>query len=157
MIALGDAASLFQPGDHGTTFGGNPVATAAGNAVIDYIVKNKLMERVGRIGRELMADLALIEGVKLVRGAGLLIGIEFTQPVAKIVAKKCEEHGVLVNGNSETVIRIAPPLIVTDKQIATFLKVFTESVHEILDATTHVAKPSQVKANKKSTMKLNRK
>jgi acetylornithine aminotransferase len=100
-----------------------------------------------------MADLALIEGVKSVRGAGLLIGIEFTQPVAKLVAKKCEEHGVLVNGNSETVIRIAPPLIVTDKQIATFLKVFTESVHEVLDAITPAAKT----ASKKSTMKLKRK
>jgi acetylornithine aminotransferase len=153
MIALGDAASLFQPGDHGSTFGGNPVATAAGIAVIETITSQKLLPRISSVGRELMADLALIEGVKSVRGAGLLIGIEFSQPVAKLVAKKCEEHGVLVNGNSETVIRIAPPLIVTEKQIASFLQIFTESVHEVLDVSTHVAETLTMKSAKKSTKK----
>jgi acetylornithine aminotransferase len=131
MIALGDAASLFQPGDHGSTFGGNPIATAAGLAVIETIEKSALLSRVGSVGLELMADLALIEGVKSVRGAGLLIGIEFETPIAKQVAAACQENGVLVNGNSETVIRIAPPLIVTDRDIAKFLKVFTESVHQV--------------------------
>jgi acetylornithine aminotransferase len=131
MIALGDAASLFQPGDHGSTFGGNPVATAAGLAVVETIEKKALLKRVGDVGVELMADLALIEGVKSVRGAGLLIGIEFSQPIAKQVAARCQNNGVLVNGNSETVIRIAPPLIVSDKEVAQFLKVFTESVHEV--------------------------
>ncbi len=131
MIALSGAANLFQPGDHGSTFGGNPVATAAGLAVIDTIEKKSLLKRVGAVGVELMADLALIEGVKSVRGAGLLIGIEFSSPIAKKVASQCQSNGVLVNGNSETVIRIAPPLIVTDPDLAKFLKVFTESVHEV--------------------------
>jgi acetylornithine aminotransferase len=131
MIALGDAANLFQPGDHGSTFGGNPIATAAGLAVIETIEKKALLARVGSVGVELMADLALIEGVKSVRGAGLLIGIEFERPIAKQIALVCQKNGVLVNGNSETVIRIAPPLIVTDRDIAKFLKVFTESVHEV--------------------------
>jgi acetylornithine/N-succinyldiaminopimelate aminotransferase len=131
MIALGDAAGLFQPGDHGSTFGGNPIATAAGLAVIETIEKKSLLSRVGSVGVELMADLALIEGVKSVRGAGLLIGIEFEAPIAKEVALTCQKNGVLVNGNSETVIRIAPPLIVTDRDIAKFLKVFTESVHQV--------------------------
>jgi acetylornithine aminotransferase len=131
MIALGDAADLFQPGDHGSTFGGNPIATAAGLAVIETIEKKELLARVGSVGVELMADLALIEGVKSVRGAGLLIGIEFDLPIAKQVALVCQKNGVLVNGNSETVIRIAPPLIVTDRDIAKFLKIFTESVHEV--------------------------
>lgn len=131
MIALGGAANLFQPGDHGSTFGGNPVATAAGLAVIDTIEKKDLLKRVGTVGVELMADIALIEGVKTVRGAGLLIGIEFTEPIAKKVALECQSQGVLVNGNSETVIRIAPPLIVTDRDLAKFLKVFTESVHKV--------------------------
>jgi len=128
MIALGDAASLFAPGDHGSTFGGNPVATAAGLAVIDTIEKRGLLARISKVGVELMAELALIDGVKEVRGAGLLIGIEFNQPIAKNVAKRCEKSGVLVNGNSETVIRIAPPLIVTDRDIAKFIKIFAESV-----------------------------
>jgi acetylornithine aminotransferase len=131
MIALGGSADLFQPGDHGSTFGGNPVATAAALAVIKTIESKKLLKRVGDIGTELMVDLALIEGVKSVRGAGLLIGIEFTNPIAKKVAAKCQKNGVLVNGNSETVIRIAPPLIITDRDVAKFLKVFTESVHEV--------------------------
>jgi acetylornithine aminotransferase len=131
MIALGDAANLFQPGDHGSTFGGNPVATAAGLAVIETIEKSDLLKRVNSIGLELMADIALIEGVKSVRGAGLLIGVEFSQPIAKQVASRCQVNGVLVNGNSETVIRIAPPLIVTDKDVTTFLKIFTESIHEV--------------------------
>jgi acetylornithine aminotransferase len=131
MIALGDASQLFQAGDHGSTFGGNPVATAAGLAVVETIEKSSLLKRVSAVGVELMADLALIEGVKSVRGAGLLIGIEFSQPIAKQVALECQKNGVLVNGNSETVIRIAPPLIVTDRDVAKFLKVFTESVHEV--------------------------
>ena len=131
MIALGDAAELFQPGDHGSTFGGNPVATAAGLAVIDTIEKKDLLRRVTQVGTELMADIALIEGVKNVRGAGLLIGVEFVQPIAKVVAARCEKNGLLVNGNSETVIRLAPPLIVTDVEIKKFLKLFTASILEV--------------------------
>jgi len=131
MIALGDAASLFAPGDHGSTFGGNPVATAAALAVIETIEKRGLLERVSKVGVDLMAELALIDGVKEVRGAGLLIGIEFNKPIAKKVAKRCEKLGVLVNGNSETVIRIAPPLIVSDREITKFVKILAQSVdHE---------------------------
>lgn len=127
MIALGDAASLFAPGDHGSTFGGNPVATAAALAVIETIEKRGLLERVSKVGVDLMAELALIDGVKEVRGAGFLIGIEFNKPIAKKVAKRCEKLGVLVNGNSETVIRIAPPLIVSDREITKFVKIFAQS------------------------------
>lgn len=131
MIAIGKSAELFQPGDHGTTFGGNPVATAAGLAVIEVIEKKDLLRRVSSVGVELMADLALIEGVKSVRGAGLLIGIEFDQPIAKTVAVKCQENGLLVNGNSEGVIRIAPPLIVSDRDLAKFLKIFAQSIQMV--------------------------
>jgi acetylornithine aminotransferase len=131
MIALGDAATLFIPGDHGSTFGGNPVATAAGLAVISTIEKNSLLERVSAVGVELMAELALIDGVKEVRGAGLLIGIEFTEPIAKQVTKTLEKLGILVNGNSEHVIRIAPPLIVTDRQISKFITAFATSVDKV--------------------------
>lgn len=131
MIGLGDAAELFQPGDHGSTFGGNPVATAAGLAVIDTIEKKDLLKRVTQVGTELMADIALIEGVKNVRGAGLLIGVEFLQPIAKVVAARCEKNGLLLNGNSETVIRLAPPLIVTDAEIKKFLKIFSSSILEV--------------------------
>ena len=131
MIALGEAATLFQPGDHGSTFGGNPVSTAAALAVIETIAKKEILERVSTVGVELMAELALIDGVKSVRGAGLLIGIEFATSIAKEVALACQKAGVLVNGNSETVIRIAPPLIVTDRQIASFIKIFAASVEKV--------------------------
>jgi acetylornithine aminotransferase len=131
MIALGSAATLYQPGDHGSTFGGNPVTTAAAIAVINEIEKKNLLERVGTIGVELMAELALIPGISHVRGAGLLIGIEFDEPIAAQVTKVCQKKGVLVNGNSESVIRIAPPLIVSDKQIRDFVKIFTASVNEV--------------------------
>ena len=131
MIALGKAAELFQPGDHGTTFGGNPVATAAGLAVIETIEKKNLLNRVAQVGIELMADIALIEGIKNVRGAGLLIGVEFSDPIAKEVAKRCEKNGLLVNGNSESVIRLAPPLIITDSEIKKFLKIFATSIQQV--------------------------
>ena len=131
MIALGEAADLFQPGDHGSTFGGNPVATAAALAVIETIEKKSLLERVSAIGPELMADIALIDGVKSVRGAGLLIGIEFATPIAKLVAVQCQKNGLLVNGNSETVIRIAPPLIITDREISKFITIFAQSVDKV--------------------------
>lgn len=131
MIALGDAATLFEPGDHGSTFGGNPVATAAALAVIETLEKKSILERVSAIGVELMAEIALIDGVKSVRGAGLLIGIEFSDPIAKKVAMMCQKNGLLVNGNSETVIRIAPPLIISDKEIKEFLKIFASAIDAV--------------------------
>lgn len=131
MIALGDAASLFQPGDHGSTFGGNPVATAAGLAVIDTIEKKALLERVSTIGVDLMAEIALIDGIKSVRGAGLLIGVEFIEPIAKQVTATCQKKGLLVNGNSESVIRLAPPLIVSDKEIKEFFRIFRTSIESV--------------------------
>ncbi len=131
MIALGDAATLFEPGDHGSTFGGNPVATAAALAVIETLEKKSILERVSAIGVELMAEIALIDGVKSVRGAGLLIGIEFSDPIAKKVAMMCQKNGLLVNGNSETVIRIAPPLIISDKDIKEFLKIFASAIDAV--------------------------
>jgi acetylornithine aminotransferase len=130
MIALGKAASLFQPGDHGSTFGGNPVTTAAALAVIETIESKGLLERAGNAGVELMAELALIDGVKSVRGAGLLIGIEFSKPIAKQVTSLCQKKGLLVNGNSESVIRIAPALTVSDKEIAQFISIFTAAVEK---------------------------
>ena len=130
MIALGEAANLFQPGDHGSTFGGNPVTTAAALAVIETIESKGLLERAGSAGVELMAELALIDGVKSVRGAGLLIGIEFSNPIAKQVTAICQKNGLLVNGNSESVVRIAPALTVSDKEIAQFISIFTAAVEK---------------------------
>mgnify|MGYP000287648043 CR=1 FL=1 len=131
VLADDDIMMVIKPGQHGSTFGGNPVTTASALAVIETIEKENLLERVTAIGVDLMAELALIDGVKSVRGAGLLIGIEFTQPIAKKVTAACQKAGVLVNGNSESVIRIAPPLIVTDKEIASFISIFRTSVEKV--------------------------
>jgi acetylornithine aminotransferase len=124
MIALGKAADLFQPGDHGSTFGGNPVTTAAGLAAIKFIESQKLLKKVEKQGAYLMQELALIPGVAEVRGAGLLLGIELEKLKASDVASSLQKAGVLVNAANPTTIRLAPALIVSDAQIKKFITVF---------------------------------
>ena len=124
MIALGKAADLFQPGDHGSTFGGNPVTTSAGLAAIKFIESQKLLKKVEKQGAYLMQELALIPGVAEVRGAGLLLGIELENLKASDVASSLQKAGVLVNAANPTTIRLAPALIVTDVQIKKFITIF---------------------------------
>ncbi len=131
MIALGSASTLFAAGDHGSTFGGNPVATAAGLAVIKSIEKEKLLSHVDAVGAFLLTELALIPGVTEVRGAGLLIGLTLDKPVAKLLTKKCQELGLLINAPSESIIRIAPALNVSMKQAQKFVKIFNEALQEV--------------------------
>ncbi len=130
MIALGKAAELFKAGDHGSTFGGNPVTTAAGLAAINVIEKDSLMNKAVKFHEQLLTEVALIPGVNQVRGAGLLIGIELEKPNANEIAQAMMDAGVLVNAANASTIRIAPALIVTqvqiDKFIATFRKVLTD-------------------------------
>jgi acetylornithine aminotransferase len=128
MIALGKAANLFQPGDHGSTFGGNPVTTAAGLAAIEYIQTQDILLKVERQGAHLMQELALIPGVKEVRGAGLLLGIELESLKASVVSDAMRDSGVLVNAANTTTIRIAPALIVTDAQINKFISIFRKVI-----------------------------
>ncbi len=124
MIALGKAADLFQPGDHGSTFGGNPVTTAAGLAAIKFIEAQKILKKVETQGLYLIQELALIPGVAEVRGAGLLLGIELESRKAAEVALALQNEGVLVNAANPTTIRLAPALIVTDAQIKKFAAIF---------------------------------
>ena len=128
MIALGKAANLFQPGDHGSTFGGNPVTTAAGLAAIEYIETQDILRKVERQGAHLMQELALIPGVKEVRGAGLLLGIELEALNASVVSDAMRDAGVLVNAANTTTIRVAPALIVTDAQINRFISIFRKVI-----------------------------
>jgi acetylornithine aminotransferase len=123
MIALGKAADLFQPGDHGSTFGGNPVTTAAGLAAIEFIESKKILGKVEKQGAHLIQELALIPGVKEVRGAGLLLGIELESLKASDVSDAMRNAGVLVNAANATTIRIAPALIVSDAQITKFISI----------------------------------
>ena len=124
MIALGKAADLFQPGDHGSTFGGNPVTTAAALASIKFIEVQKILKKVEKQGLYLIQELAVIPGVAEVRGAGLLLGIELQTLKAADVAAALQSEGVLVNAANPTTIRLAPALIVTDLQIKKFLTIF---------------------------------
>ena len=131
MIALGPASQLFAAGDHGSTFGGNPVATAAALAVISSIEKEKILAHVDEVGEFLLAELALIPGVIEVRGAGLLIGMTLEKPVAKLVVKKCQELGALINAPGETTIRLAPALNISMKQAQKFVSIFGKALKEV--------------------------
>ena len=130
MIALGKAAELFQPGDHGSTFGGNPVTTAAAIATIDFIESQQILNKVKKQGAHLIQELAIIPGVKEVRGAGLLLGIELESLKASDVSDSMREAGVLVNAANATTIRIAPALIVSDTQIAKFISIFKKVISD---------------------------
>ena len=124
MIALGDAAQLFVAGDHGTTFGGNPITTAAALAVIQVIEKDKIMIKVRKDQEFIMQEIALIEGVSEVRGAGLLLGIQLDKPIASKIAHEMREQGVLVNAANDSTIRIAPALNISRIQLNKFCTIF---------------------------------
>ena len=131
MIALGASAYLFQAGDHGSTFGGNPVTTAAALAVIKVIEKDSLMVAAVLHGNHLLQEVALISGVKEVRGAGLLIGIEFDSDIAQQVSTKMLDAGVLVNAATANTLRIAPALNVSTAQITKFISILGKVLSDV--------------------------
>ena len=131
MITLGSNSPKFAPGDHGTTFGGNPVAAAAGLAAIEFISKNRLMLAAKSFEKRLKIKLGAIRGVTEVRGRGLLIGIGLDGGYAKALAAKLSDRGILVNAPNEETIRIAPALTVSKVQIDKFISVFTQCMQEV--------------------------
>lgn len=124
MIAIGSCATLFEPGSHGSTFGGNPIACASALAAIAVVERENYLERNKKL--ELNLKLALSQNpiVESVRGSGLLLGVRLKKPIAKAFVNELSENGVLANATSEEVIRLAPPLVVTDAQIAKFIEIF---------------------------------
>jgi acetylornithine/N-succinyldiaminopimelate aminotransferase len=122
-IGLGAAGGLLEPGQHGTTFGGNPVCAAAALAVLRTIADEGLLEHVNLVGKEIATA---VEGlghplVREVSGAGLLIGIGLTKPVSAAVAAAAREGGFLVNNAVPDRVRLAPPLVLTEAQAGEFL------------------------------------
>ncbi|NYI04039.1 acetylornithine transaminase [Allostreptomyces psammosilenae] len=115
-VALGEAAELLQPGQHASTFGGNPVCCAAGLAVLDTIEREGLLDHVTKTGKRITEAVRAMDHPLLgpVRGLGLLIGLVLTAPVAAEVAAAARRHGFLVNAVAADVIRLAPPLVVTE-------------------------------------------
>jgi len=120
-IALGNAAGLLEPGNHGTTFGGNPVACAAGLAVIGTIEADGLLERTVVLGQKLRDGLAADPRVVEVRGEGLLIGLTLAEPLSAEVMRAAQAAGYLVNNATPERIRLAPPLVLSDEDANAFL------------------------------------
>lgn len=130
MIALGRTSHLFQPGDHGSTFGGNPVACASALAAIHVIEKKALLKKVCDHEVFIKSELSKLQGVREVRGQGLLLGIVLASDNAVRVRDLLVGAGVLVNAPSAMVIRIAPALTITKKEVNTFVSIFTKILKE---------------------------
>jgi acetylornithine aminotransferase len=123
-VAFGRAAELLQPGQHGTTFGGNPVACAAGLAVLDTIAGEGLLENVKRQSEKLRDGIESLGHplIEHVRGAGLLLGIVLTEPLAPQVQQAAQDAGFLVNAPAPNVVRLMPPLNLGDDDVQAFLR-----------------------------------
>ncbi|MEU6081255.1 acetylornithine transaminase [Streptomyces sp. NPDC047108] len=122
-VAFGEAADLLTPGQHGSTFGGNPVACAAALAVLDTLQAEGILDRVKRTGERLRSGIEALGHplVGQVRGAGLLLGMVLTEPVAPEVQRAAQEAGLLVNAVAPDVVRLAPPLIIGEGEVDAFL------------------------------------
>lgn len=131
-IGVGKAATLFGPGSHGTTFGGNPVACAAANAVLD-VVDEQFVADVQTKGEKFTAALENLTLVDHVRGSGLLLGVVLKQAVAKQAVAKALELGLIINAPSDNVVRIAPPLIIADADIDVAIEKIT-AVFDVVSA-----------------------
>ena len=131
MIALGGTSHLFQSGDHGTTFGGNPVACASALAAIGVLERKSLLKQARDHEFTIKSSLSQVAGVKEVRGMGLLLGIVLAKGVAPEMKKALQRAGVLVNAPTPHVIRIAPALILSNAEVKKFISIFSKVLAEI--------------------------
>ena len=134
VIAYGAAATLLTPGAHGSTFAGNPVCAAAALAVLDTIERDHLLEHVDALGKHLVTALDDLRHplIREVRGRGLLIGIQLAEPVAAQANAAAARAGFLTNAAAPDVLRLAPPLVLTQAQADSFVT----AVPDILDTVT---------------------
>jgi acetylornithine/N-succinyldiaminopimelate aminotransferase len=132
-VGLGPAADLLQPGHHGTTFGGNPVACAAALAVLDTIVDEHLLDHATRLGHRLRSGVAEHPQVTAVRGRGLLIGIDVAAEAPRVVVA-ARGRGFIVNATGPHTVRLAPPLVLGDDDAEAFLAAWPRILDDADDA-----------------------
>lgn len=138
LVTYGAASDLFTPGSHGSTFGGNPLATAVADAVLAEIENAGLVENAARRGEELREIIAgidspLIDGI---RGRGLLVGVALAAPVAGAVVAAAQERGLIVNAANPETVRIAPALTIGDAELAEFRELFTAALADVSASLT---------------------
>jgi acetylornithine aminotransferase len=122
LVTFGWASDLFSRGQHGSTFGGNPLAAATANAVLGEIESAGLVENAARRGAEIRDIIARIDSpfVSEIRGQGLLIGVGLNEPIAGRIAEAALENGLIINAPNDSSLRIAPPLIIGDDEVREF-------------------------------------
>jgi acetylornithine aminotransferase len=128
LITFGAASDLLVAGNHGSTFGGNPLATATANAVLGEIERAGLVENAAARGIQLREAIIGMPHVTQVRGRGLLIGVGLDAPIANQVVANAQAGGLIINAANETSIRLAPPLIIGDAEITEFTTKFTKAL-----------------------------
>jgi acetylornithine aminotransferase len=131
ILVTGDAKELFEPGQHGTTFGGNPVVASAALATIEVIEKENLLENSLNMGELLIKLINQIDGVTEVRGRGLLLGVELTELAAKDVELECRKMGLLLNAVTENTLRLAPALIVNIEQVKRCSEIIDDAIRNV--------------------------
>jgi predicted acetylornithine/succinylornithine family transaminase len=132
--ARAEVAAAFGPGDHGSTFGGQPLALSAARATLAVMESEDVCGRAVRAGARLSAGLSALPGVVSVRGAGLLLAAQLSHPVAKEVSAAALTEGLLVNAVRPDAIRVAPPLLVTDEDITSALAILESVVGDLVPA-----------------------
>jgi acetylornithine aminotransferase len=130
MIAFGDYQDLMTKGLHGTTYGGNAVACAAALAVLDTVEREGLMPRAKHIEAEFNSHISVAPGVDQVRGAGAMIGVVLKHENAAEVETRARELGLIINAPSPNVLRIVPPLVITDAELHEGLQILTQALGE---------------------------
>jgi acetylornithine/N-succinyldiaminopimelate aminotransferase len=130
-LAAPEIAGTLEPGDHGSTFGGGPVQCAAALAVLDTIEGEDLVANAARVGKKISTDLLDANIPASVRGPGLLIGVELDAPVARKVAESALAAGLLVNDATPSVVRISPPLILSEAEAQQGTEILKEVLYEI--------------------------
>ncbi len=136
-LTAGRAAGVFKPGNHGSTFGGNPLACVAGLTTLDVIESDGLMARATHLGElfrnQFRAALTGVAGVVEVRGSGLMIGIELDRPCAELV-KTALEAGLLINVTADRVVRLLPPLVMSDVEAGELVERLAPLIRKFLGA-----------------------